>query len=981
MPPQAGGPGAAAPITTCMLLIGDRVVLRANAPPEAEYLLFEIADIELRASEPGRVREHGYQTTVERARQRLQQLGITAAFARECAVAMHPVLATAYARGPGVRHVARYLGPLELFQADTFDAGSQTYRGVFIDLPTLVGDLEMPGAGSLVQALYLAALLEGEAEDTTIFLSTDAWTKHRKPGERTHKRPSLAATRPLSKALADLAGHNPQPNVREQLARADVIAFVRARADSSPDDEDACALYASLERAVAVRDAPDRGPLADPELWAIETRLDTDNLENILEAVEEVERTRGRTPGTTYLRARASLALHLEPPRLIAERVSALALSMTSFQELCLLAAEAWLDAGDARRAMPYARDLVDAPGVDEGLLLRAKRLLARAVGAAPDKHKTYADSMPAAPLPPSQFPKPPSMPPISAPDFNTSQSWPPAKSRIPTERGDQAPSVPPPLPSRARSQAVDAPPRANSSGPPPFAPAGGPPPLPRKSQAPPLPTSYKLPPRAPSLSAPPPPPPPPAPPRPPSSPRAMPARSHAPPRMPPERAPSRAPPLPGPAARPARAPEAKRARRSDAPPPGPISSMPAALRQRPESASVLPSAPPPPIDLDLPPPPADASASFTLDLPGPETLPETQDAGGPGPAPSARAEDSTTASQRPSRRRSMGVVSVETRAPPAYDPRAEPDSTEPETAARTLSGRTSRKEISDKETLRGKALEESRWNARSSDVPPPPRLPNADAHARPTPMRPPSPRPPPPSAREAMRTPVLDAELPVESTAHVARTLEREKDIQRHGSSAPPPAYSMHGASLPPYRLENPPPLLAKAPLMPKLGGAADELVEHLPLPAGLGNDPRSYEQALPKSVLEARVAFTLLARELGLDYRLKRGIELRADVSGLEAMQSVLLESFPDHLIRTSDDAYELRRHGALLSEILARRFEAEWIDISPNELGYWAMIVPPDTRVWPFARIARLIEMGHRERDLVSFFFEVQGRARGR
>lgn len=189
-----------------------------------------------------------------------------------------------------------------------------------------------------------------------------------------------------------------------------------------------------------------------------------------------------------------------------------------------------------------------------------------------------------------------------------------------------------------------------------------------------------------------------------------------------------------------------------------------------------------------------------------------------------------------------------------------------------------------------------------------------------------------------------------------------------------------MHGASLPPFRLENPPPLLPKAPLLPKLGGAADELVEHLPLPAGLGSEPRSLD-SLPKSVLEARVAFTLLARELGLDYRLKRGIELRADVSGLEAMQSVLLESFPDRIIRTSEDAYELRRHGALLSEILARRLDAEWIDISPNELGYWAMIVPPDTRVWPFGRIARLVEMGHKERDLVSYFFELQSRARGR
>jgi hypothetical protein len=915
-----------------MLLVGDRVVLRANAPPEAEYLLFEIADIELRASEPGRVREHGYQTTVERARSRLQQVGITAELARECAVAMHPVLSTAYARGPGVRHVARYLGPLELFQADMYDAATHTYQGVFIDLPMLVSDLDMPTAAIAFQALFLAALLEAEADDTTVFLSTDAWTKHRKPGERTHRRPSLGSPRPLRTALGDLAGLDPRPAVREQLARADVIAFVRARADAAPD-EDARALYASLERAIAVRDMPDRGPLAEPDLWAIETRLDTGNLDNILEAVEEVERTRGRTPGTTYLRARASLALHLEPPKLIAERVSALALSMTSFQELCLLAAEAWLDAGDPRRAMPYARDLVDAPGVDEGLLLRAKRILARAVGAAPDKHQTYADGMSAAPMAPSQRPPRASQPPVSAPDFNTSQSWPPAKSRIPTDRGEQRASTtpgsggPPPLPARARSlpptseaprpQPASAPPQASL-------PPLPPPPQPRTLQAPPLPSSYASgpAPRSPSLSAPPPPI------LPPTSPRAMPARS--------------------------RPPEA-----------APISSMPPALRQRPQSASVEPSTPtPPPLELELPMP--DPSASFTLDLPSPESPPpSTQDA--PGQTPSHAPQEGQSPSRRPQRRRSMGMVAVETRAPPVYDPRAEP-------------------ETSEQDALTGKALEQAR-RKRNSSLPPPPRLPNDDMHARPTPMRPPSPPsrgpplPPPPPMRRPMNTPTLDEDLPPASSEQVARALEREREIQRRGeASSPPPAESLRGASLPPFRLENPPPLLARAPLMPRLGGAADELAEHLPLPAGLGHEPRSLD-ALPKSVLEARVAFTLLARELGLDYRLKRGIELRADVSGIEAMQSVLLESFPDRLIRTSEDAYELRRHGALLSEILARRVDAEWIDISPNELGYWAMIVPPDTRVWPFGRVARLVEMGHKERDLVSFFFEIQGRARGR
>src|SRR5262249_44073704 len=141
-------------------------------------------------------------------------------------------------------------------------------------------------------------------------------------------------------------------------------------------------------------------------------RLDGGADEEVLRLIDEAERAGGRSPATTYLRARASLAMRLEPAKLIAERASALALSMTSFAELNLLAAEAWLEAGDPRRAMPYARDLVDAASVDEGILLRAQRLLARAVGAAPDKRKTFTDNIAAAPLPA----KVPSIRPSAAP-------------------------------------------------------------------------------------------------------------------------------------------------------------------------------------------------------------------------------------------------------------------------------------------------------------------------------------------------------------------------------------------------------------------------------------------------------------------------------------------------------------------------------------------------------------------------------------
>jgi hypothetical protein len=894
-----------------MLLIGDRVVLRANAPPEAEYILFEIADIELRSSEPGRVREYGYQTTVERARARLRQAGATASLARDCATTMHPVLSKAYARGTAVRHVAPYLSPLELFQADHYDANSHTYRGVFADLPLMVSDLAAPPAAVALQALYLASLLDEEKDETTVFLSTEAWTKQRKPGERTHRRPNVSALRDIRTMLADLASLDPKPDVREQLPRADVIAFVRARAESATDD-DARALYASLERAVAVREIPERGPLADPMLWSIETRLDAEAYELILEAIEEAERTRGRTPGTTYLRARASLALRLEPPKLIAERVSALALSMTSFQELSLLAAEAWLASGDPRRAMPYARDLVDAPGVDEGLLLRAKRLLARAVGAAPDTHKTQVDNMSSAPSqrPPALPSQPPSVPPVSVPDPNMPRSFAPQRSRVPTQRVSQPP------------------PEDESAGAPPPA-ASAPPPNPRnhartereperKFELPPArPASLR--PAIPTPTAPAPPPvrsgPPPS------------ARSGPPPSMPVPPLPS-APPLPRP---------------PSAPPP---------LRRRAQGAEVEPGAPPPPLVLDLPGVETETASSFTLELPSPPAEPEPE---APPPSQSSgHVQDDTVRPSLMPRRRSMGVVQMESRAPPKYDPRAEPDSDEHLVTAA--------------------------------------RLPSPDGpQGRPTPLRPPATSAKParsyvedlPPMRPPMPTPVLDADLPPSSTEQIARTLEREKNIHKNsyaslGRAALEVELEMHGASLPPFRVESPAPSLPKAPVLSKLNGPADELAEHLALPTGLATD--GYESgALPKSVVEARVAFTLLARELGLDYRLKRGIELRADLSGIETMQAVLLETFPDHTIRTADDAYELRRHGALLSEILARRLDAEWLDISPGELGYWAMIVPPDTRVWPFGRVARLVEMGHKERDLVSYYLELQSRIR--
>jgi hypothetical protein len=84
-----------------------------------------------------------------------------------------------------------------------------------------------------------------------------------------------------------------------------------------------------------------------------------------------------------------------------------------------------------------------------------------------------------------------------------------------------------------------------------------------------------------------------------------------------------------------------------------------------------------------------------------------------------------------------------------------------------------------------------------------------------------------------------------------------------------------------------------------------------------------------------------------------------------------------FVRRVVSTPEEAREAELHGALLSELLARLVDAEWVDVAPTELGYWAMVVPSKRgeggdggkRVWPFGRVLRFIAGG--DDDLVAFF----------
>ncbi len=205
-----------------------------------------------------------------------------------------------------------------------------------------------------MQAFHLASLLAEHDDDEPLVLTTAELTAHRKPGERTHRRIRLGDPGQIVRALAAL---QPRPRRSEGgPAPQDILARLQARAHRTPASRER---MRAIEAAIAAQEPPTSGPLADPELWAIERALSEGDPRSVAEQLDAFEQRRGRLPATTYLRARAALLTGSEAPRAIAERMSALSASMPDFHELELLAAQAWAAAAEPKRATAFAKDVV----------------------------------------------------------------------------------------------------------------------------------------------------------------------------------------------------------------------------------------------------------------------------------------------------------------------------------------------------------------------------------------------------------------------------------------------------------------------------------------------------------------------------------------------------------------------------------------------------------------------------------------------
>jgi hypothetical protein len=357
------------------LRLGERVVSRCgDGLLAAENALFDGKDTVLRATDPETLREAGYLTTAREALERLAMAGVTPEFADEAARAIAPGVVASFARGASAHSIAQRLGPHELFDGAVYSSAAQRYEGVWLDLRALSAALILPSAPVVLQSLHLAAALAEVPSTTPVLLSTSAT---RRPSERAHFRMILDGTRWILDALRRV-GPNPRPtdvnSTNDERMREVLLARLRERAptDVSP------LLQRHLDGLLTAIGSTNArySPIGDPDLAAIDQQLTAGELRGVDERLDQLERSRGPSAGIRYLRARAVLLRGDEPPLNAARSLAQLVEQEPGFHEASLLAARAWLAAGDSARARYYARNMVEDAAASDGERLIALEIL-----------------------------------------------------------------------------------------------------------------------------------------------------------------------------------------------------------------------------------------------------------------------------------------------------------------------------------------------------------------------------------------------------------------------------------------------------------------------------------------------------------------------------------------------------------------------------------------------------------------------------
>jgi len=365
---------------TSSLRVGERLIaLSHDGLLAAEYALFDPSEIVLHASDPVTVREAGYMTTAREGLGRLARSGVTPELAHDAAKAVSAEVIASFARGATARSVAAELGAQELFDGAIYRASAsvQCYEGAWLDLRALAPQLELPSAPLLLQVLHLAATLAEVSAQTTLHLSTTAAMRDRRPSERTYQRPALEAVRRTPAALRKLRPRTILVDVdmsREARLYPALLARVRERLskDTVPRVR---AHLGVLDRTLSAL-TETAGPMADAELRAIERQLDERDLGDAADRIQRLEQARGDIPAVRYLQARLALLQGEEPPRSVAQKLSAIADQDKGFHQAALGAARTWLAAGEDGHARYFAHQLLDDSSASDSERLVALEIL-----------------------------------------------------------------------------------------------------------------------------------------------------------------------------------------------------------------------------------------------------------------------------------------------------------------------------------------------------------------------------------------------------------------------------------------------------------------------------------------------------------------------------------------------------------------------------------------------------------------------------
>jgi hypothetical protein len=359
------------------LRLGERVVVRCvDGAFGAEYALFDASEIVLRSSDPVTVREMGYITTARQALSRLARVGITPELAAQAANAIPKAVVASFSRGATVRGLAGRLGAQEIFDGGVYRSATQSYDGAWLHLAPISAALGREAAWG-IQALHLAATLVEVTGTTPLQLATANLTRTGRAGERTFRRVSLDFARELPALMRELQP-NPLGIELEPQAEATVrdSLLVRIRERMSADaNAKLRGQLESLESALTAGAQP-RSPMADPALREIDRQLAAGDSTGVDARLDDLERAHGRIPGIRYLRARAALVRGDQSPQQVAASLSTLAGEQEHFHEAELVAARAWLAAGEDAHARYFARRLADDATAGESARLIALEIL-----------------------------------------------------------------------------------------------------------------------------------------------------------------------------------------------------------------------------------------------------------------------------------------------------------------------------------------------------------------------------------------------------------------------------------------------------------------------------------------------------------------------------------------------------------------------------------------------------------------------------